>query len=430
MTDTVVNKHITLSGRSEIHTFPGGATVSIGQTAGCDIRLPNRTQFEDVIFAKIVPDRNGSGWHIVKANPYFPGSVNGTELNRVHYLADGDSIEIQGLLWRFNIKDGTLAAPTVTHIHKGGKALWSIIAAMCIALAIGAYLIYDRDRDQLTESMKSDIEASLFTTRVDSLQLICGDSVVESYIYASVPVGTAFITADSLIVTARHCIQPWLNKVKPHEFAHLPQMEDWPIAKALFTETENQLAGENLWHLKTFITLTAETGETMQLSSEDFIWNEDDDDIVETGTYDSPMYWRSISHRYNRRDMMLGDVAIAKSDKPGLIPLASQAEIRRLLYRRGVRITFAGHPEASVTGNNLDYKTDELRMPLTEAESAPDRLFMIVHEGGLTPGFSGGPAVVRDGSGFKAVGVISVVDNKNDTRSYSVPTSEVSSLKN
>lgn len=73
----------------------------------------------------------------------------------------------------------------------------------------------------------------------------------------------------------------------------------------------------------------------------------------------------------------------------------------------------------------LDFKSDELRLPMEEMAECPWRIFMIAHEGGLTPGFSGGPVIVRNGSGFKAVGVVSVVDAQNSNRSYSVPISEL-----
>ena len=128
--------------------------------------------------------------------------------------------------------------------------------------------------------------------------------------------------------------------------------------------------------------------------------------------------------------MMLGDVAIAKIDRKGSIPMASVEDLHRLLNKRGVTLTFAGYPEAGVTGNNLDFKVDELRLPISELTDSDRRLFLLAHEGGLTPGFSGGPVLIRDGINYKAVGVISVIDERNGNRAYSVPTSEIETLKN
>lgn len=420
-----MDRHFTITYKQCILAFPGKSAVVIGQTPGCDVLLPNYSQYEDVVFAKISPNRDGDGWHIVKTSLHHSISVNGNRLNRVHYLNDGDVIEINSQHLRFNIREGEQTAPTVTHIHKAGKELWSIIAAICVVLAMVGYQLYDNQREHITDGMRAEITASILTTRVDSLQLLYRDSVVASYACESIPVGTAFVTTDSLIVTARHCIQPWLNMVVPTEYAKLPQMKEWPIEKALFAETENQLSGNDDWRIVSFLTLTDEAGYSLCLTSDAFKINRDADDIVELGSYYEPKYWRSISHRYSRRNMMLGDIAVAHYDRAGRIPLANKSELQNLLKHRGVKLTFAGHPKSSVNGSLLDFKTDELRLPLQEMAESPGRIFMITHEGGLTPGFSGGPVIVRDGAGFRAVGVISVVDAQNGNRAYSVPSSEI-----
>lgn len=420
-----MDRHFTITSKRSILSFPGSSPLIIGQMKGCDVLFRNHSQYEDVVFAKILPNRDNDGWHIVRASHYYPILINGNELNRVHYLNDGDVIEIKGHQFKFNIREGEQTVPAITHIHKAGKAVWGIIVAICVILAYVGYQLYDNQRERITDAMKAEITASIFTTRVDSLQLTYCDSVVETYAYASSPTGTAFLTTDSLIVTARHCIQPWLNTVLPHEYADIPKLTEWPIEKALFAETENQLSGEDNWRIVSYLTLTDEDGNSRSLSSDCFKMNLDGDDIVELGSYDEPKYWRSISHRYSRRDMMLGDIAVAKSSKAGNIPIANKSDLKKLMNHRGVKLTFAGHPESSVNGNLLDFKTDELRLPLEEMSEYPGRIFMIAHEGGLTPGFSGGPVIVRDGSGFKAVGVVSVVDAQNGNRSYSVPTSEI-----
>lgn len=420
-----MDRHFTITSRKGILSFPGSSPLTIGQMEGCDVLIRNHSQYEDVVFAKILPNKNNDGWHIVRASHFYPILINGIELNRVHYLSDGEVIEIKRHQFRFNIREGKQTAPAITHIHKAGKAVWGIIAAICVILAFVGYQLYDNQRERITDTMRAEIMASIFTTRVDSLQLVYHDSVVDTYTYASSPVGTAFLTRDSLIVTARHCIQPWLNMVLPHEYANIPDMTEWPIEKALFAETENQLSGKDEWRIISFITLTDEDDNSMSMNSDNFKMNIDSDDIVELGSYDEPKYWRSISHRYTRRDMMLGDIAFAKSDKAGNITLANKEDLQKLLNHRGVKLTFVGHPESSVNGNKPDIKSDELRVPIEELQESQNHIFLLAHEGGLTPGFSGGPVIVRDGSGFKAVGVVSVVDERNGNRSYSVPTSEI-----
>lgn len=426
------DRHYILRGRSGIYSRPGDADTVIGQCPGCDIRLDNRSRYVDVDFARISPDHDGHGWHIVRLSGYFPIQVNGTPLNRVHYLGDGDVIDFgAGNIFRFRTAEGAVEKPEVTHVHGQGRLLWVLAAAVAVIGLIVGLQFWSSGRDEITARMRADIEGSLFTTRVDRLTLVAGDSILDEYIYASGgPVGTAFLTADSLLVTARHCLQPWLNMVEPQEYGRIPESEEWPVAAALRVETANQLAGGDVCRLVSHITLTAADGTQTGITSDAFVIDYTGDEIVELGGFDNPLYWRSISHRYTRSDMMLGDIAVARFGYAGKIEAAGSDDIVRLLGAADRTVlTFAGFPEAGVTGNTLDYATDRLRVPLTTVEGDSTRLFMLAHQGGLSPGFSGGPVLTRDGSGFKAVGVISVIDDRNGNRAYSVPLSEIDRLK-
>lgn len=424
-----MDKHYTITGRNEIYTAGTDKVTFIGQLNGSDIKLPNQTQYVDETFAKIVPNREGDGWHLVKITRHWPILVNGVEMNRVHYLADGDIIDFPDYNCRFNIRDGRQALPSVIHIHKNTGHIWGIVVALVVIASVVAYRIYDTARDNITSHMQNEIEASLFMITVDSLQLMKNTEVIDSYSYASNPIGTAFLTTDSLIVTARHCIQPWLNRVKPYEYSQIPSIADWPVAMALLAETENQLADTAEYKIISYMTLTDQHSHSFQIDSEQFAINYDFDEIVELGNYFNTQYWRSISHRYQNQDMMLGDIAVAKHNKAGNISVADVDDLRRLFKHKRTNLTFFGYPESGVNGNQLDCQNDELRIPIKELDSNPDHIFMLAHGGILTPGFSGGPVIVRDGIGFKAVGVISVVDEKNSHRSYSVPTSELRFLR-
>lgn len=423
-----MNKHFTLTSRKGIFSAGTDRVTTIGQLDGCDVKINNPTQYADEVFAKIFPNREGDGWHLVKTTKYWPITVNGVEMNRVHYLIDGDVIGFPNYNCRFNIRDGKEEKPSVIYVHKYDKLLWSIIVALAVVLAIVGYRIYDTSRENISLTMQKEIEASLFTTRVDSLQLLYNDSLVSSYAYASSPIGTAFLTTDSMLITARHCIQPWLNYVKPYEYRILPTISEWPIEKALLAETENQFSGFEEYRIISFLTITDENGNNFHITSDQFSVNRNFDEIIELGDYDTTFYWRSISHRYHNQEMMLGDIAVAKYNRSGKIPIANASDIKRLLNQKGVKLVFFGHPESGVNGNQLDRISDELRLPIKQLECDSSHISMLAHGGFLSPGFSGGPVIVRNGLGYAAVGIISVIDEKNGQRSYSVPTTEVKFL--
>lgn len=422
-----MDKHFTLTSRKNVFTAAGNRVTVIGQSEGCDIKIPNKTGYEDVIFAKIIPDKSGFGWHLVRSTEFYPILVNGQILNRVHYLHEGDNLDFDGTSFRFNIREGENSRINVTHIHGNRNLTWMLMAAIVLIGCVVAFLIWDSRKDSLSNRMVADIESSIFMTRVDSLYLMKGDSVLSSYVYESGPVGTAFLTTDSLLVTARHCVQPWLNKILPQDYSTISRSDDWSIAKALFAETENQLSGFEEYRIVSFLTLTDTRGKEFVINSDPFRFNYDFDEIVEVGDFNSSLYWRSISHRYSRRDMMLGDVAVARFDKGGTI-VAADYDCLVSEAVKNTKLYFFGFPESGVNGNHLEVKDDVLRLQI-DTITVPGHIFMLAHEGGLSPGFSGGPVIMRSGTGFKAVGVISVIDDKNVNFSYSVPVSEIKRLK-
>lgn len=424
---------ITLRNKNQIFRAGSNAVVIVGQTSGCDLRIPNHTQYEDVVMAKIVPDVEANEWHIVRLTHYYPILINGIPMHRVHYLKDGDNIEFLDASYKFSLSEGDLAFPSLTYVGNSRKLIWGICAAFAVLAVVIGFLIFDRKSETLSSAQRTEIAESMYLLRVDSLHLMRGDTLVESYVYASAPTGSAFLTTDSLLVTARHCLQPWLNAVLPEDYATIPSLTDWPVSKALLAETQNQLNDSSDWRIVSFISLSSSADaenvrNTLTLTSDQFTIPTDHDEIIELGDYNSSYYWRSISHRYNREDMMLGDIAYAHFDRAGSIPLASEKEIRDNLMP-GTRLTFVGFPESSLGTPRLDFKTDELHHSLRDVNNMPGELFLLTHDGHLSHGFSGGPVLVRFGIGYKAVGIISLTDAKNDSRSYSVPTTRLQEKK-
>lgn len=421
-----MDKHFILKGKHDIFTFPGNDTVYIGETNGCDLKIPNNTEYEDEIIAKIVPTKGGDGWHIVRLTPYISIFINGSYIGRVAYLDDGDRIDIGDNSFRFHVREGSQSTITVNHLHHNKKAIWSVVAALIVIICMGVLLNLHLSKEKINGQMQREIYSSLYKLRVDSIHLMHGDTIKDSFMYIQAPVGTAFLTTDSLWVTARHCIQPWLNTDSVNYDDN--SYTNWPKRNAMFVETEYQMNGDDTWELISFITLTnIDSNREITLRSDDFHINRELDDIIESGDFDNPTFWRSIAHGSNRNGMMLGDIAVAKADTAGYIPLASRDELTRLEQEK--KLYFYGFPMTDTEGSKPAKREDELVSKILPLAEDSTHLFLLSHYGNLSKGFSGGPVITRDGMKYKAVGVISVIDAENKYQSYSVPTSETEFIK-
>ncbi len=420
-----MDKHFTLTSGSNVFSSGSACDVLIGQNIGCDVRIENRTPYIDRPAAKISPDCGGEGWHIVRLSD-MDISINGEALKRIHYLADGDVIDFGGRdRYRFKIAEGHSAANSVTIVRRNGIYAW-VLGFIAIAIAgTAAWYAGFANRGQLTESQLADAATSLLRTEVDSVCMWRGDSLLETYRLSAKAVGTAFVTTDSLIVTARHCVEPWLNSVRPEEISDIPDIDDRLVQMALAAETESQLYGDDAIRLVAYLTLTDSRGRKTHMRSTDFATNTLRDEIVELGDFATDLYWRSIAHRHGRADMMLGDVAVAKTDTAGLIALAKPKVLADKL-KTHTPLTFIGFPQSEHSGEDAEAETDRLRQPISHIDDGA--IFMLAHGGRLAPGYSGAPVLIRDGSGFAAVGIVSVLDAKNGHRSYSVPVTEIYSI--
>lgn len=407
-------------------------TVIIGQNETCDIVLPNETEYEDAIIAKIIPTRNGYGWQIIKLSPFFKIFINGHLIHRTHYLENKDNIEIDHFspTFKFNIEEGEQPATTIIK-QSSAKTFLSGIAAIIILIAIVSFSIINKlkSNQNLSDEMLQLAETSVFRVRVDSIAIIVNDSVIDSYIYTQSPTGSGFLTTDSLFVTARHCIQPWLNTVDAGHITDVITSDAEPVQMALRVETYNQLREESEpeMRLVSYLTLLHPDIKPILTNSENFAIDTSNDEIIELGTFEEDFFWRNIQARYGREDMMLDDAVACKMPLAGNIELLDGSQFPIIIKNR-TELTFIGFPNTQGNDSRPEIETDRMRQPLKKLETEKDKFFMLAHGGRLSPGYSGGPVLTRYDSaknGFVAVGVISVLDNTNSHRSYSVPTTSV-----
>ncbi len=429
--------------------------VTIGYGEGNDISFPNDTPYEDRTIAVVRSNADlgealdgQPSWRIVCTSSTEPPEVNGTSVPIVANLCDGDRISFgHGRhALRFLTGSGGIAVASGTVAAVGRPkglriALWASIPTLILvaALLIIGWTFHQRTKDEsLTAKQVDDTRASVLQLNVDSIKLLrivgTDTTVVETMAAGGEGnhpiVGTAFVTTDGLLVTARHCIEPWLNNPEVLRLTDPTQAKDRATLWALKAETYNQLHAlepDTVYLMASVCSLWRYQGEeailVKSMPSTAFRYNASHDDIVDLGDYSHEYYWRSLMRRHQRTDMMRGDVAVARWHEKGNVQLASPDELAKALKGPGTRLAFFGYPDYADL--RLENTSDELRRPLRRADDDTTAYDMLCHNGDLRHGYSGGPVMARLGAKAVCVGVVSVTDARGNERIYSVPSSEV-----
>lgn len=417
-------------------------TLHIGQTESCEMKLPSCANYEDVEFAVILPNEAATEWRIVKTTPYYDVCVNGVPIGIVVTLHHGDRISFGGQKQElvFSIHQDEIADGLKYGVRMEPPRMnwWMPLACVALTFAVVGVVFAYSSRHEMDEDMMNEAKTSVLRITVDSVQYIrqlSPDStkVLGTYHYSesegSMISGTAFLTTDSLLITARHCIQPWLNDPQAIEVESPNDLHSQVTRWAMLAETYNQCVCVEdtvvfvpCESLITYCSLYRyEDGnyerEDCVMSSASFRIRTDRDNVVELGNYSESYYWRSIAARPNRRSMALGDLAVAHYHRAGCIEYINQEErLTELLDGVGRKLYFVGYPSGEQIV--LDDAEDKLRSSWTPGE-------LLMHGGDLKPGFSGGPVLTRRDASWCAIGAISVSDSRNSQKSYSVPLTEM-----
>lgn len=410
--------------------------LRIGQQKDCEVAFENSSKYEDELFAVIRPLSKISGWQLITSSEFIHTRVNGVDVQLVHYLKDGDRISFdddrQELL--FNVHQDEKYFPKAGIVHIAPSMSHRLIALfvtlpivlfgiLSIYVYRNKYMSDDKERNLALASVQS----SILQISVDSVYYVMitphSMTKLNGFSYANdgqgVICGTAFVTKDSLIVTARHCIEPWLNDSTAINAERPSDLTSKPSKWAMMAETYNMMHRDTIRYavISKCSFSCGEKGKNnygRTFWSSDFVYDDTKDDIIEKGDFTHEYYWRSLLRRREEHDMMLGDIAYVKNGRAGKIALASEAMINQSLCI-GAHLDFMGYPDYQDIG--LEQTHGELKLPYHQHN-------MIAHDGNLNHGYSGGPVLMVVNGNVYAVGVISVIDRNGDGRKYSVPVSE------
>ena len=416
--------------RKDEHIAASENTVRIGQREDCDVRLANEGAFADDLFAVIKPTKSADGWQIISTSEFVRTFVNGSPIILNHYLKSGDRISFSESSAEilFEIKKGdNVGTAHFTSMSRRFIAIVASTAAIVIGLALYGLLNPGIQKNRNLRVLKS-AEESVIHLSVDSIYFIrtvCGNSDTLGRMPTSgqsglIVNGTAFLTADGLLVTARHCIEPWLNYnlflLARQDTSGLSRENKW----ALEAETYNQThKNDTSYRLVSKCSLRGANGYMGTYWSTDFAYNDTRDEIVEIGDFSKRYFIRNIIGRFNRSDMMLDDLAAMHLPSyRGTINIPSEEILNKVIVSES-SLTFKGFPKRQVSG--IETAHGEI---LKDYEPGQ----MISHNGGLEPGYSGGPALFVYEGKLYASGVISTFDRDSKQCIYSVPITELKSI--
>ena len=427
----------------------GNKPLNIGQGASCDVQLPESEQFEPLLYASILPCEDNNGWYMVRRTDCFEILVNGMAMPFAQELNSGDMLRFKDGYYDTELKfevfdDGEFDASSgfVYKKHKGNKyAIVTAIFIAFVALSIAAYSLLSPQQKDLRQSDLSLISQSIYHITADSVYLFCdmvidGQNkpvVIDSIELEQAAEGTAFLTKDSLFVTARHCIEPWINDEEWDGVSSQAKMSP-EVRLATIAETENRNAGYEKYTLRAHCVIS-KGFERYDYYSTDFFMNKSRDMVMRLGTSEEPIYWRTMFPIASRRDMELGDFAYLKAEiltdveHMSPITMAEWKDIVAFAQPGNHDIAVIGYPlndndanEASVVFGNL------MALEYNDTKDAP--LGCIQMSAPINRGNSGGPVFALIGDEIKVIGIVSKADARaNQGMFWAVPITEVLNMR-
>lgn len=416
--------------------------LSISQHNSADIKLPCADDTLPQTLCTILANDDGSSWRLVKTTDYYPVLVNGREVECVTSLQNGDRIEVLGITLKFHIHnddkyvEGAGIVAGSAGIQPRTMGLFAMLMLLAtVAITVG-YSHLSKRMCSFTTAENEAIAASVCKIVVDryALQMHtpdCSDGVyvtVDSVDLDSISVGTCFFTTDSLCVTARHCVEPWLDfdqwTDNPSQ-AMLPQHIRW----AVMAERSQEECADTLYRLVSHCQVLRPTADGDQplcsfLSSE-CTFNRSRDIIAHMGEESFP--WRIIYPMFNRKDVELSDFAFLKTRVPGNLTMSDATFISTIDVNDAAARIY-GFPRKN-DGYVTEYQDAQLKaLPaLDDNQRYAGCIRMNVT---ATAGYSGAPLIVKWKGNMMVVGIFSKIDDYDDSRStfYAVPTTEITNF--
>ena len=406
--------------------------LTIGQHNSSNIVLPCADDQLPQNFCTIKVTEPGS-WILIKQTDFYPIVVNDKMQDCVCQLYDGDVISLNGVSFVFhthkddNYSEAQGIIRNTSRQNQKQILLWCCSLLAVLVISIG-YPMLKESRNSFTSSDDNAIRASLCKLEVEEVILQMhtpedkeGEYIeVDSYLLDNKSVGTCFITTDSLIVTARHCVEPWLdfnNWEDNTTLTDLPQEVYWSI----IAERSQLEQADTLYRVVSKCqVITIDSICIGTFTSDQFSYNRSRDIITHMGTERLP--WRVIYPLYHKREVELGDFAFIKTNHRGEMKLATKEYISEIKDKEESEVRVYGFPK-KIHGNRCEYQ--EASLVLTGSDISKECIQLKVNG---TTGYSGAPVIEKRDGMMLVVGIFSKIDDFDDSKNtfYAVPANEIS----
>ncbi|MBR3413333.1 MAG: trypsin-like peptidase domain-containing protein [Bacteroidales bacterium] len=415
--------------------------VLIGQLPDCDVLLPVSDIYQPQVFAAILPREDKSGWMIVRRTDHFGITINDKPLHTAAPLKDFAVIAFDNgsCVTKFGFKifkNGDLDEMGRVS-HSRAFVVRRAVIRLTILLLLATLLFLPRlshDGRQLKKEDLGQYEASLFRIAVDSIYLTMDtlvdgqwqETLLAADELASPHVGTCFLTKKGYFVTARHCLEPWLDD-EAWDGSTLNSQTPIEILFAAQAETRNRAERTGRYHVKSRCIISNEQ-EHYELYSSEFGMNKSRDQVLRLGSDRNPIYWRTITPLASRRDMELGDFAYAKAPAgiAGSLEAATMADMLRFKTQGDKDIAVLGFPISDhgvpshmtiVYGNCQQFDFDSVD---------DTRRGCMMMTAPVNRGNSGGPVLAHIGKRVMVIGIVSKADAQASLETFwAVPITEV-----
>lgn len=418
--------------------------LNIGETADCGVRF-EPGEYEPERYASIVENEDGKSWRLIQRSDYVKARIAGSGgFGFVFQLKDGDVIcfENQDMELEFHTyydsnygKEGFVIEHFVVEQSVNMTRLyWGLGLAGIILAALIGVVFYLLPRDINYNDLKDSFESSVYLIKVDSVQWIevyQGDTTLvkpTKVLYSGSPVGTAFLTTNGTLITARHCIEYWIgeNVDDMMSIRELDDIRTWAVMAETFTYTYEQNDPKQLLRVFFSIHTANEADKTIfTFSSTDSCVhiNRFYDGHKEFGDYENLYYWRTIQPTPNAPNRELSDIVSIDVDTTGTIVLADSTVITKL--NQSTKVGILGLP-ANLTGRHLRFASGNITENRSDTTVVPNP--NIQFDANIAKGFSGGPVFVKSEGKIVAVGVVSKIDTDNGIYKKAVPVTEIENM--